>query len=313
MGNIVVDEFLERLSGNAVKLYLFLLCRSDEGTNIYEPATRDKLRFSQQEYDDAANELNEYGLISYEKGQYLEITANENLMENKQKKIDRDFCNLKAQDNFDDDYKTVLQTINREFFAGKMTVTWFDFSDKCIKEYGFLPETLYLLFHECDQFKDRSSTGYRSYVEKVAESWYRQKIKTPEDVSAMTEKWNGKMAFVKFVSKKLSFSRNFTEAEQNTIMSWFDAGISEEMLSVILDDTNRVAAMTIEKINNEITLWNENGIKTKEAAEEFKKNKKSQKTEKKQGGNQAHFDNERSYSNQELDMLLNRDKNGGRK
>ncbi len=311
MGRVFVDEFLDRLSGNSVKLYLYLLCQFENGGTFYEPTARQKLRFSVQEYEAAVKELNDYGIIRYEKGQFLELTANENLLAGK-----KQYINAAAVDKTEagsegaKEYKAVLDTVNKEFFDGRMSIFWFNFCEKCLKEYEFQPETIYLLFHECDAFKDRSSSGYSAYVAKVAETWYQNRVKTPEDLAALSDRRNKKNAFVLFVRKKLNFARNFTSAETEAIASWLDAGITEEMLSVVLDDKNRVSAITIEKIDRTVKEWQENGIKTPEQAAEYKKNKKKAPGAGQPSGTQVHFGNEREYTDDYLNELLKRDSNG---
>lgn len=314
VSNVFVDEFLEKLSGNAVKLYLYILSRLENEGIMYDPVAREKLRFSEADYDAAMLELNDYGVISYEKGQYVRVTASEKLSEARKKFSGKKFESKTEDAVFSEELKTVLATINGEFFGGKMSISWYNLIEKFAKEYEFLPETIYLVFSETEKFRDRSSSGYKPYIEKVALSWYQNNVKTPEDAAALIDERKRKTDYVVFVKKKLNFSRNFTEAEVNTILSWKEAGIDEEMLSVVLNDTGRVGALTIEKINNRVTEWKNAGLKNAEEVKSFAEDKKKTKTNSpKKDNTQTHFENERKYTDDYLNELLMRDQNGGKK
>lgn len=312
-----VDNFLDKLSGNAVKLYLLILSRFENGGIMYDPAASKDLHFSPEEYSAAMKELDDYGIITYEKGNFIEITSPENLSAGKAAFIDKRFeTKVESSPEFAKELKLVIDTINKEFFGGKMPRKWLTVIEKYSKEYEFLPETIYLLFKECEKVKNGTDIGFKAYIDKVAENWYKSNVKTPEDVAKLADARNRRNEYITFVQKKLNFARPFTEAEINTILSWQNESITTEMLSVILDDTNRVSAITIDKIDKTLAQWKEAGVKTPEEARAFKLKKKTEtdsQKKKPETNTQTHFENERTYSDDYLAELLKRDLDGGKK
>lgn len=315
VSNAFVNEFLDRLSGNAVKTYIYLLYAFSEGIQVSVNLSSKKLRMSGDEFEQSLAELRDNGIITYEKGKILTLTAPENLHDRKLCALDNDFDEKTAENpETADEYDEIAKTVNREFFAGKMTYAWYDIIEKCKKEYGFLPETIYLLFGEC---KDKLS---REYVKKVAENWYAKKVVNAGDVARVIEEFNVRVRYVEFVRKQLNFQRPFSESETTLIKSWLEAGITTEMLMVLLSDTNRVSAFTIGKIDAEVKEWIAAGLKNELQVKTFLDTKKSAKTSKKNdkkepsGTNIAkggHFNNERSFTDDFFEKLKNRDKKDG--
>jgi len=216
IGNIFVEKYLDKISGEATKLYLQILYCFNVGENFYEPFVMKKLGIDKETFEKAMEELKNFRLISYEKGQFLEITANEKIGTTNalMNSLAGYITGNQISEEKSKDFLEVVKQINKEFFAGRMSNRWYTFAEKCFKEYEFEPETIYLLFTTCEKFKDKHVSGYDAYVNKVAENWHLERIKTPEEVAKRSEEWEKSGEYVRFVEKKLNFARPFTEAER---------------------------------------------------------------------------------------------------
>ena len=77
-----------------------------------------------------------------------------------------------------------IDTINNEFFQGIMSPSWFGDIDLWFKKYAFDEEVMIALFRYCFN----KSALHRSYVATVAEAWYKNKIKTFNDLDLYFQK-----------------------------------------------------------------------------------------------------------------------------
>ncbi len=327
IGNPFAELYLGRLSGDAVKMYVYLRYLFANGLDFFQEEAAKTLRMDENACVEALRELKQAGAISASDG--LVITADSDLRNALKDALERDFREKDAASGnaLKDDYSEVVRTVNNEFFGGKMNATWFNFLEKCKIEYGFMPETIYLLFKLCKKDDEPFSSRMLSYVSKVAENWHAERVVTPEDVDAREKRFREFGPYADFVARKIGFSRPWTEQERNVIAGWYKAGVSKEMLAVLLDDTGRVSAFTVRKIDGEVKKWTEAGLKNPEEVKNYyealaqagKKgggqapkgasgNKTGRET-KKQAGQEGHFDNERNYSGSFFEMLEQRDKN----
>jgi len=318
IGNMFVEEFLRDLSGDAVKLYLFLRYRQSEGLDIGSKIVMEKLRLTKDALFVAFKELTTVGLVEII-GDEMVLTSDSKLKDAKIEAIGKEFVKMldgPGGDKIKKEYEDLTRSINNTFFDGRMGRQWYELIELCETIYRFEPETIYLLFSTCQKAKT-SAAGYINYVKKVAESWYDNGITTEESAAQYAKKHGESLKYVEFVSKKLSLKRPFTQAEKDCIIEWKDKGINEDMLSVMLDDTNRVSAMTIGRINQETQKWISAGLLSKDDVIKFRENEKNtkktlkttdnQKTQKISNNGQIHFEGERKYDDEFYDLLMNND------
>ncbi|MBO7503561.1 MAG: DnaD domain protein [Clostridia bacterium] len=328
IGNSFAELYLGRLSGDAVRMYVYLRYLFSNGLELYPEEAAKTLRLDGNACLEALRELKRNGAI--DATDEIIITADSDLRDALKKALERDFNDKEAtaRSALKDEYTEVIRTINDEFFGGSMNATWFSFLDKCKIEYGFMPETIYLLFKLCKKDdKPFASRASLNYISKVAANWFAERVVTPEDVDAREKRFREFGPYADFVARKIGFSRPWTEQEKKVIETWLDGGITREMLAVLLDDTGRVSAFTVRKIDGEVKKWTEAGLKNPEEVKNYyealaqagKKgggqapkgasgNKTGRET-KKQAGQEGHFDNERNYSGSFFEMLEQRDKN----
>ena len=318
VSNAFTDAYLGTLSGDAVKLYLYIKRCYTDGNELFFSDAANALRITKDALKSAVDELSDAGIIIFD-GDNLILKADSSLRDAAAKKADDDLRKKLTDKTYEDGFTEVVRSINNEFFAGKMSFRWYDLIKKCAGEYGFQPETIYILFASCKNIRERSSTAsFYNYIAKVAENWYADRIVTPEDVAEREKKTVELREYVDFVMKKLSFRRPFTMQERAVVESWQKKGVTTDMLSVILDDTNSVSALTIAKIEVQVRHWVDAGLKNAEDVKKYydalraeraaqMRSKDSAPKTSAAPDTQKHFNGERKYNNDFYEWLENRD------
>ena len=282
VGNVFVEQFLQILSGSAVKVYLYLKYACDAGADVSIIGISRAAGISREETEDAVREIRAAGLVYFDETgeKSLVITSDAGLKNAKDRFLDSRYLKrLEAQGpDADSEYAEVRRNINEEFFGGSMHQNWYNILEKLEKEYGFRPETVYLLFRYCSARVDDFKMSGR-YVLKVAESWFAEKIITPEDVEKKLRDSRSDKAYIAAVRKLMGYSRYFTQEEKSVITGWKDDGITEGMLGVFLSDTGRVGAYTVKIINDEIGIWKRSGLDSEEALREYYAKRRDNKSE----------------------------------
>lgn len=330
VSNAFTDTFLGLLSGDAVKLYLYVKRCYSDGNEFFIYDASQALRIGRDECESALEELVLAGIVIVD-GDNVILTADSSLRDAGSKRADDEFRRKLKDKTWEDNFKEAVRSINNEFFAGRMNPKWYDFIKKCAGEYGFQPETIYILFASCKSIRDERGTGanFFSYVSRVAENWYADKIVTPDDVAEREKRTGAAREYVAFVKKKINFTRPFTQQEQAVIEEWQKKGVTADMLAVLLDDTNRVKAFTIGRINGQVEKWVELGFKdaadVRKYYETLLAERNAQKARTGNNGTagnagktpagsrtrtdtQKHFKGEREYDDSFFSQLENRDK-----
>ncbi len=320
VSNAFADAYLGMLSGDAVKLYIFIKRCYSDGKELFFSDAANALRLTKEALKAAVDELAGAGIIIFD-GDNLILKSDSSLRDVAARKADDDLRKKLADKTYEDGFTEAVRSINNEFFAGCMTPKWYNLIRKCAGEYGFQPETIYILFASCKNVRESSSvTGFYNYIARVAENWYADRVVTPEDVAEREKRTAAARDYVGFVAKKLNFKRPFTMQEQAVIESWQNKGVTTDMLSVILDDTNRVSAFTIARIETQVKKWLEAGLKTADDVMKYyealraeraaqthtKETGKAQNTP--SADTQKHFSGERKYDNDFYEWLENRDR-----
>ena len=315
------DTIIGVLSGDAVKLYLYIKRCFAEGNEYYPSDASAVLRISGEACGSALEELELAGVAVVD-GENIILTADSALRDAYAKRKEDLLTDKMRDTSYGREFKEVVTNINNEFFAGRMNARWYDFIRKCAGEYGFEPETIYILFASCKGIRTKgAASNFYNYVAKVAENWYADKVVTPEDVAEREKRTGAVREYIGFVTKKLNFSRPFTEQETSVISSWLDKGITTDMLAVYLDNTNRVRAFTVAAIDRETAKWEANGFRTADEVKQYYEDLRAAEKAKKEAGTgsggrgknaasadtQKHYSGERKYDEDFFAWLENRD------
>ena len=181
-----------------------------------------------------------------------------------------------------------------------MSPSWYNDISLWFSKYGFDEQVMISLFNYC---YDHSAL-HRNYIQTVADAWYKNNIKTFNDLDLYFEKQEKLNLVKKEIVKKLRLSRALTQFEEAYISKWLvDFGYSLEIIEIALKKTTSKSNPNFDYIDKLISDWHEKNLKTPNDIQNYLENMK-QKTkdikdmEKKTKYTQRTFDNlESLYDN----------------
>ena len=177
-----------------------------------------------------------------------------------------------------------------------MPTSWYPDIELWFKKYDFDDEVMIALFEYCF---DKSAL-HRNYIQVVADSWFKNKIKTFNDLDLYYEKQEKLNKVANMISKKLGLSRQLTQYEYAYIEKWIiDFNFSFDIIEIALKRTTSKVNPSFDYIDKLITDWHDRGFKTAEQVNKFltdmkQKNKNIKELEKKTGYQKY---DQRSYDN----------------
>ncbi len=121
-----------------------------------------------------------------------------------------------------------------------------------------------------------------AYIEKVAITWHKEGIVTPEAAQAYLTSESEKRSFVYKAKQIFGIdNRNFTSKEEGYVRKWQAMGVSEALLSFAfdytVDNTGKLAFAYMDKV---LSAWKEAGANTPQQAQKFIDAYKQENTEK---------------------------------
>ena len=179
-----------------------------------------------------------------------------------------------------------------------MSPSWYNDIDLWFKKYNFDEQVMLALFNYCYE----RSALHRNYIQVVADSWFKNNIKSFSDLDAYYQKQEKISSIKKQIIKKLGLNRNLTTYEDAYVEKWvIDYNYPIEIIDLALKKTTSKTNINFDYINAIITNWNERGLKTLAEVQEFslamkKKNQDIKNLEKKtnynnNSGTQRNYDN----------------------
>ena len=189
-----------------------------------------------------------------------------------------------------------IEHINNKYFSGLMPTTWYPDIELWFKKYSFDEEVMIALFGYCF---DRSAL-HKAYIQRVAESWYKNNIKTFNDLDTYYEKQEKVKILANTISKKLGLNRLLSEYEYAYVEKWnVDYGYNFDIIEIALKKTTSKANPNFDYLNKLLSDWHDRGFKTSSEVQNFlaemkNKNKNVQKLEKSTGYNKY---DQRNYDN----------------
>ena len=193
-----------------------------------------------------------------------------------------------------------IENINNLYFQGIMSPSWYNDIKFWFKKYNFDEQVMIALFGYCF---DKSAL-HKRYVETVADSWYKNNIKTFTDLDSYFHKQEKLSTIKKSISKKLRLTRMLTQFEEAYIEKWVvDFGYEINIIDIALKKTTSKPNFSFDYLDKLITSWHEHSLKTAEDIEKFmqdmkQKNKNVKELEKKSSFNSY---NQRQY--EDLDAI----------
>lgn len=294
--DVFFTEYLSQATGDAIKVYLYLLFLSKYNKDVKINDLSKKLELPLQSIQDSLKYWEENGVITKKNNGYIM----NRLQEIELHKLYKPKVSLSAdtlKKTAENQYRAkAIENINNEFFQGVMSPSWYSDIDLWFKKYGFDEEVMIALFRYC---YNRSAL-HRNYIQTVADAWYKNQIKTFNDLDIYYEKQEKLNKIFKSVARKLGFSRSLTQYEEAYIEKWIiDFGYSMDVIEVALKKTTSKANPNFDYLDKIISNWHEHNLKTVNEVQKFlidlkQKRENTKELEKKTG--YTNYD-QRKYDN----------------
>ena len=182
--DVFFTEYLSQISGDGIKIYLYMTFLAKYNKDIKLNDLSKKLGIALKDIQESIKKLEEDGLITKKNTGYIlnniqelelhklytpKVTSSPEELE----KVAKNKYRAQA-----------IESINNECFQGIMSPSWYSDIDLWFKKYSFDEEVMIALFRYC---YNRSAL-HRNYIQTVAEAWYKNNIKTFNDLDIYYEK-----------------------------------------------------------------------------------------------------------------------------
>ncbi len=129
-----------------------------------------------------------------------------------------------------------------------------------MQEYSMTQEMILVLLEYCVTI---DKTNF-SYIEKVAENWYEQGIKTLDEATKVLNRVVKEARMQKKCKKIFGLERELSQTELNYIARWVsELSMSEAMIKTAYEKTvNNTGKISMPYMNTILKSWYEKGIKT---------------------------------------------------
>ena len=264
--DIFFTEYLSQSNGDYIKVYLYILFLSKYEKDVKINDLSKKLELDFKIIKKAIKYWEELGVITKKNTGYVI----NNLQEIELHKLYKPKVALSAdslKQTAQNQYRAkAIENINNEFFQGIMSPSWYSDIDLWFKKYAFDEEVMIALFRYCFN----RSALHRNYIQAVAYAWFKNNIKTFNDLDRYYEKQEKLNILYKSISKKLGYNRQLTQYEQAYIEKWsIDFEFSLDIIEIALKKTTSKSNTNFDYLNKLLTDWHDRGFKNVAEIESF--------------------------------------------
>lgn len=274
--DIFITEYMPSMSCEFVKVYLYCLFLSKYNKQASAEELSKKLEIELNQVKNALIYLENVGVIT-RKNNSIQMV---DLKEREINKVYRPKTTSSPEDaalSIERNKKRsrTISAINKAFFQGVMSPSWYTDIDAWFDKYGFEEDVMYALFQHCYDHKGLA----KQYIIKVAESWYSKNIRNNFDLDSYFMEYE-KLRDIKYkIVKKLNRRGPLTEYEEDYIEKWvMEYNYDFSIIDLALRKTTSISSPNFKYINKIIETWHENGFKTKEEIVAYEKLRRQKNT-----------------------------------
>lgn len=265
--DVFISDFLPELSGDAVKIYLFILQVGRDQRQVSSGEIGRRLGMDLDTMKATLFELVNKGIITYDKDKNR-IT----LLDIKDIAVEKYYkprtsaapSELREHMREHPERNEVIDSINSSYFAGKMGYSWYNAIDDLFEIYGFEAEVVYCLFKEC---ADRGKLK-KAYLKTVAEDWASQDIRTYSDYNLYRTEHDQTQQIANHVGKTLR--KHMTEPDLKLVRTWVsDYGFDREIIDIALERATAVRTPNLNYFHAILTEWHQQKLDTPAAIRSY--------------------------------------------
>lgn len=276
ISDIFFTEYLPLASDNSIKVYLFLIFSSKYNTNISLGDLSKKLNLPLQSIQSSIDFWEELGLITKTPNGVI-LNDIQDIELHKVYSFNTTLSKKDVEKNSKNKYRSkAIESINNMYFQGIMSPAWYSDIDLWFKKYDFDEQVMIALFDYCFN----KSALHKNYVQAVADAWFKNKIKTYNNLETYYQKYEYMSKIKKDIAKKLKRYSPLTQYEEAFIEKWIvDFNYNLDIINIALKKTTSKAQPSFDYIDKLLSDWNERGFKSISEIEkflsEFKQKKKN--------------------------------------
>lgn len=270
--SVFVADYMRELGHRALQVYLQSLMSMGPGRRVKSKDVRPFLGMEEEDFKAAICELAGRGIVATESdfSSYL-------MLDLKRQALDR-YYRRKTSVSMEttaermgesEERRSLLSSINDTFFHGLMGPAWYQAVDHWFAEYGFEESLVYHMFAAAAAADKLNGPNY---LNSTAESYAKRGIRTFRDLTRHEEQRTEvrKVAFQ--VGKCLR--KSMTEFDIDIVHKWVaDYGFGFPLIEVALRRAVRIKEPNLNYFDSILKSWYEAGIRTREEAENFEKNR----------------------------------------
>ncbi|MCR5187148.1 MAG: DnaD domain protein [Clostridia bacterium] len=257
--DLFFSEYMLEAESNYVKVYLYILYLSKFGKDIKINDLSKILSIDFPTVQDAIKYWEDKGLLLKKTDGYIVCDIQEISLS---KLYSPKLTSSPADALKDAENKQRIKTvddINTQFFQGVMAPSWYNDIDFWFKKYGFDDTVMLALFGYAHD--KRAMT--RQYIQATADAWYKNNIKTFDDLEKYFEKRDKRNAINNEISKKLNLYRKLTVYEEDDIIKWTENyGFSLDIIDIALKNASAKNKVRFEYIDSILTDWHNKSLTT---------------------------------------------------
>lgn len=294
--DIFFSEYLPLASDHSVKVYLYLNFLSKYSNDIRLGDLAKKLNLSLQAVQSSIDFWGELGLITKKPTGFI-INDIQELELHKAYNLNTTLSKADVEKNGKNKYRSkAIESINSMYFQGIMSPAWYSDIDLWFKKYDFDEQVMIALFDYCFN----KSALHKNYVQAVADAWFKNNIKTYNNLENYYQKYEHMSKIKKDIAKKLKRYNPLTQYEEAFIEKWIvDFNYDLDIINIALKKTTSKSSPSFDYLDKLLSDWNERGFKTIAEIEKFlldfkQKNKNIKDLEKKTNYNNC---KKRNYDN----------------
>lgn len=298
--DIFFTEFLSSASGDAVKVYLYMLFLSKYNKDIKIADLSKILSLPISSIQESIKFWEDNDVIIKKSNGYI-LKSIQDITLNKLYKAKVTILPGKSDDIAKNKYRAkAIDSINTMFFQGVMSPTWYNDIELWFDKYGFDEQVMISLFHYCFN----KSAMHKNYIQTVANAWQQHNIKTYSDLDSYYQKQDKFVKFKRSIAKKLGISRELTSFEDAYIEKWVNEyNYDMNIIEIALKKTTSKSNPSFDYINSLLADWNDRELKTPEDIQKYLQDNKQKKKNVQELQKKSSFNsyNQREYDN--LDFL----------
>ncbi len=275
ISDVFFTEYLSQANGDYIKVYLYILFLSKYGKDVKVNDLSKKLALSFKTIQDALKYWEDAEVLVKKNTGYIVNNLQEIELHKLYKPKLSSIADLEK--NSKNQYRAkAIEDINNSFFQGVMSPSWYNDIDLWFKKYGFDEQVMIALFRYCFE----RSALHRNYIQTVADAWYKNNIKTWEDVDLYYQKQEKLNVIKKSIAKKLGLNRTLTQYEEAYIEKWIvDFGYSLDIIEVALKKTTSKTNPSFDYVDKILSDWHDRNLKTVADIKKFLDDMKQKKAD----------------------------------